>query len=272
MVQAVGGGKGREGSLMHHYELAHDDIQTRLMVLDALPAVCTVWQGTKLTYCNQSAADMFGLKHPQEYIDSFAELSPMRQPCGTPSMEKALDYVNKAFETGFCKFEWMHQTLDGVPVPTEITLKCVNWQGEYAVVGHTVDLREAKESYEMLTKLIDAAPVFMDIWDSQLNLVGCNEYARRLLKTLSRDDFVHDNAVFYPKYQPCGTESKEKEMAMLKQAQRDGYVKFDFVMQAADGEAIPLEHIYVLIRLRKKAYIVGYGIELRNIHRPHPPN
>ena len=268
MVHAAKGAEGKEGSLTHHYELAHCDIQTRLMVLDALPAACTVWQGTKLMYCNQSAADMFGLKNPQEYIDSFEELSPARQPCGTPSMEKALEHVNIAFETGFCKFEWMHQTLDGVPIPAEVTLRRVSWQEENAVVGHAIDLSEAKESFEMLTKLIDAAPVFMEIWDSRLNLVGCNEHARRLLKTSSRDDFIHDNAKFYPKYQPCGTESKEKEAALQKQALRDGYVKFDFVLHATDGEEIPLEYIYVLIRLRKKAYIVGYGYDLRNIRQP----
>ena len=244
-----------------------DEIQKRLMILDALPAVCTYWSGKELTYCNQSAADLFGLDCPQEYINNFVGLSPKRQPCGTLSMEKALHYVDMAFKTGYCKFEWMHQNLDGIPIPTEVTLKRVSWQGRYGVVGHTSDLRDAKESYEMLTKLIDASPMFMEIWDNQHNPIGCNERARFLLKASSRDDFIHENAKFYPKVQPCGTDSKQKEADMQKQALRDGYVKFDFIMLATDGEAVPLEFIYVLVRLRKKAYIVGYGYDLRGIRQ-----
>ena len=241
------------------------EAQLKLMIIDALPAVCTFWQDGKLTYCNQSAADFFGLNCPQDYIESFTELSPMRQPCGTPSMEKALKYVEKALKTGYCKFEWMHQSLDGVPIPTEITLKRISWQGNFGIVGHTLDMREAKESLEMLNRLVEVAPLLMETWDSQLSLISCNEQARILLKAATRDELVNENAKFYPKYQPCGTDSKEKERAMLKQALRDGYSKFEFVLLATDGEEIPLEYSYVPIQIRRKAYIVGFGYDLRSL-------
>ena len=244
------------------------EMQKIQAVVDALPVVCTLWLGYKLTYCNQAAANFFGLKDPREYIDNFAELSPNVQPCGTKSMEKAKHNLDTVYKTGHCKFEWMHQTLDGVPILTEVTLNRVKWQDEYGVVGHVLDIRDVKESSELLTKLIDALPMFMEVWDSQHNLISCNEYAERLLKAPKRNDFVYNNARYYPKHQPCGTDSKEKEMALQKKALSDGYVKFDFVVHAADGEEIPLEYIYVLIRLRKKAFIVGYGYDLRGIRQP----
>ena len=246
----------------NHDVLTSTEVQKRLLVLDALPAVCTFWLNFKLVYCNQAAANLFGLKDPQDYIDCFENISPRWQPCGTPSMEKAMYYVGKAVEEGVSKFEWMHQNLDGIPIPTEVTLKRVVWQDEIGVVGHTADLRETREAVDMLTRLIDAAPLFVETWDSSLNLINCNEHARRLLKAKTRDEFVNNNAKFYPKYQPCGTDSKEKELAMLKHALQEGHSKFEFTLLTTEGEELHFEYIYVLIRLRRKAYIIGYGYNL----------
>ncbi|MCL1941926.1 MAG: ATP-binding protein, partial [Synergistaceae bacterium] len=93
--------------------------------------------------CNEENVRLFGLKDKQEFIDCFSDLAPEYQPDGRLSSEKTA-YVKKAFEEGRCVFEWMHQKLDGTPIPTEVTLVRVDYEGDHAVAGYVRDLREHK--------------------------------------------------------------------------------------------------------------------------------
>jgi signal transduction histidine kinase/DNA-binding response OmpR family regulator/type II secretory pathway pseudopilin PulG len=120
------------------------DELTQLM-LDAMPFSCLLWdKNLDNLSCNQAAIKLFGLSGKQEYIDRFYDLSPEYQPDGSPSKEASFEKVKKAFETGYERFEWMHQTITCEPLPAEITLVRVKHKGEYIVVGYTRDLRELK--------------------------------------------------------------------------------------------------------------------------------
>ena len=89
------------------------------LLLDALPMCCQLWdRNFKTMDCNQAAVDLYGFKNKQEYIERFLECcSPEYQPDGQLSREKARIFVNKAFEDGYCKLEWMHKHLNGEPMP-----------------------------------------------------------------------------------------------------------------------------------------------------------
>jgi signal transduction histidine kinase/DNA-binding response OmpR family regulator len=120
------------------------DELTQLM-LDAMPFSCILWdKNLRNLSCNQAAVKLFGLSGKQEYIDRFHELSPEYQPDGMLSKEAALEKARGAFETGYDRFEWMHQTITGEPLPAEVTLVRVKHKGDYIVVGYTRDLRELK--------------------------------------------------------------------------------------------------------------------------------
>jgi diguanylate cyclase (GGDEF)-like protein len=120
------------------------DELTQLM-LDAMPFSCLLWdKNLHNLSCNQAAVTLFGLSGKQDYIDRFFDLSPEYQPDGTRSKETSIEKVKAAFETGYDRFEWMHQTIKGEPLPAEITLVRVKHKGDYIVVGYTRDLRELK--------------------------------------------------------------------------------------------------------------------------------
>jgi len=95
--------------------------------------------------CNQEIIKMFGLQVKQEFIDRMYDLYPEYQPSGEMSKEQLVAYFDKAFEKGHCRFEWMHQKLDGEQIPTEVSLVRVKFRGEYAVAGFIRDLREIKK-------------------------------------------------------------------------------------------------------------------------------
>jgi signal transduction histidine kinase/DNA-binding response OmpR family regulator len=60
-------------------------------------------------------------------------------------METALAEVKKAFVEGYNRFEWLHQTIDGEPVPCEVTLIRAEYMGQAVVLAYARDLREQKK-------------------------------------------------------------------------------------------------------------------------------
>jgi PAS domain S-box-containing protein len=98
----------------------------------------------KIIECNQEIVRIFGLREKHEFIEKMYDFFPEYQPSGELSKERIIDYFDEAFEDGYCRFEWMHQKLEGEQIPTEVTLVRVKFRGEYAVAGFIRDLRELK--------------------------------------------------------------------------------------------------------------------------------
>ncbi len=107
--------------------------------------------------CNPYLQRLFKLKSPKEFVDRFFELSPPRQPDGTPSQDAAARYLKAAYDTGFQRFEWMHVAADGTPIPCEITLVRMTLQGKPAIFGNIHDVTELKKAEEKLRQAQEAA-------------------------------------------------------------------------------------------------------------------
>ncbi len=123
---------------------AEAEERTRIM-FDATPLCCTFWdeEGNNVD-CNQEAVRMFGVKDKEEFLDRFVELSPEYQPDGSRSAEGFKRCTSIAVERGSYRFEWLHQTLSGEPMPTEVTLVRSRRGDKDIVAGFTRDLREHK--------------------------------------------------------------------------------------------------------------------------------
>ena len=134
-------------------EMREADERTQIM-LDATPLCANFWDKNHNNIdCNQEAVNLFDLKDKQEYLDRFSELSPEYQPNGRLSAEMALEKITIAFDEGYCQFEWMHQKLNGEPIPSEITLVRVKHREDFIVVGYTRDLRELKTMLDEMRKV-----------------------------------------------------------------------------------------------------------------------
>ncbi|MCL1929454.1 MAG: ATP-binding protein [Treponema sp.] len=116
------------------------------ILLDTMPLTCTLFhKDAKIFDCNEAAINQFKVKSKQEFIDRFWELSPEYQNDGQSSFEKAGMNINKAFAEGSTVFEWMHQAIDGTPIPMEVTLVRVKLRDDDVVAGYSRDLREYKQ-------------------------------------------------------------------------------------------------------------------------------
>ena len=165
------------GALIGHIETMQDvtkeheaDERTRLM-LDSMPFGCSFWdRNGNILDCNQAVVTLLGLPDKKTYMEAFHSLSPELQPNGGKSDELARENIRKAFETGYLRFEWMHRTLAGEDVPSEVTLVRIAWRGEFVLIGYQNDLRaltaarlELDKERLLLKEILDSSPVCMMI-------------------------------------------------------------------------------------------------------------
>lgn len=101
--------------------------------------------------CNQAALDMFKCptlalfcsKHPSEF-------SPLYQPCGGLSSELSRQRIQTAMEEGHCRFDWMHQRLNGEEFFAEVLLSPAKWGGLDVLQGVVRDVSERKKMEQEL--------------------------------------------------------------------------------------------------------------------------
>ncbi|MCL1903110.1 MAG: ATP-binding protein [Oscillospiraceae bacterium] len=119
------------------------------IVFDSAPISANLWnKELELILCNKAALKMFDITDMDLYLKRFDELSPEHQPCGTSSVKLRLEKHKAAFKSGYEKFEWMHQSLDGKPIPCEITLIRIEHEGVFHMAAYKRDLREQKRTEE----------------------------------------------------------------------------------------------------------------------------
>ncbi|MCL2057523.1 MAG: ATP-binding protein [Oscillospiraceae bacterium] len=136
---------GEQISEAHGEQLREAHERTRLL-LDAMPLACHLWNKDFIMFdCNEENNRLFDISDKYEIKNSFYKFSPLYQPDGQLSSEKAAESLIKAFEEGRLVMNWMHQTLDGTPIPTEVTLVRVPFGGEYVVAGYARDMREQEK-------------------------------------------------------------------------------------------------------------------------------
>jgi len=121
--------------------------------------------------CNQRAVKLFKLSSKQECLERFRELSPEYQPNGKLSKEKVFAFIDEAFEKGFTQFEWMHQALDGEPIPCEIMLIRVKHKKDVTVIGYIRDLRGLKTMLDELHKENENSNAMAHWYNSILNAI-----------------------------------------------------------------------------------------------------
>ncbi|MCL2191969.1 MAG: ATP-binding protein [Treponema sp.] len=256
-------------------EMERDAHELTQMILDSAPFVVGLWDDNyKVISASNQAMDMFKISDPQLLSDRLYDFSPEFQPCGTPSPKKSLQEVGKAYKDGYAKFEWMHHTARGEPMPSEVICKRFWRKGREMLVSYTRDLREIKaaeqkerEAYEMVNMLLDASPVFIEIWDDQLNLLDCNSQFVNMYGLSSKPEFIEKYHSLSPEFQPCGTPSREKIVAILKQALREGSSRTEWMHLTADGEELPVEVVFVRLMRHGRYILAGYNHDLRQIKK-----
>jgi len=122
------------------------------LMLDTIPVACFI--GTingEIFDCNDEAVRLFELKDKQEFLNNFERnLSPEYQPDGLNSYDELIKHGANAYKNGKSVFNWMHQLLDGTPVPAIVTLESVTYSGKKCLIAY---VRDRREYYKMTSEI-----------------------------------------------------------------------------------------------------------------------
>jgi len=213
--------------------------------------------------CNDGAINLFGLSNKQEYREKFYQLLPKYQPDGELSSKKMTEFNDKAFADGYCCFEWMHQKLNGDPIPCEVTLVRARHNDEFVLVTYIRDLRELKEADERTHIMFDATPLGANFWNQECNVIDCNQETLRLFDMPNKQEYLKMFFDLSPKYQPNGKSSREESIAFVKKAFEEGHYRFEWIHQNLNGEPIPCEVTLIRVKYKDGYIVVGYTRDLR---------
>jgi len=264
------------------------------LFIDSSPFVMSIWdEDFNLVTTSQKSVEMFGLSDQSQYLERFFELSPLYQPCGAKSREKSIDYLREAFEKGRVQFEWMHQTLKGDPFLVEVALVRFKRRDKFVIAAYTVSLRPIKalvakkldsndmarmiqEALPMLMEkkntaseeirmTLESLPLFIEIWDEELNVIGCNQQALDIFELENKEEYIDRYHELSPALQPSGKPSYKNAVGYVETALREGTNWFEWTHEKPDGEQLPVGVTCVRIERNGKHVIVAYNHDLRPV-------
>ena len=146
-------------------EAAAREVEERLRVmLDTMAFAAFFFDaGGNPIDCNQQALALYGCRDKKEFLGDFFSFSPEYQPDGERSVEKAREYIRRAFKTGKEVFRWEHRKADRTSLPAEITLIRVDWNGGHRIVAYARDLtslRETEDNLRRILSVVEGSPNF----------------------------------------------------------------------------------------------------------------
>ena len=275
MAKAIALGINRPGSCVYYVKNMLSASEMRLrMLFDNMPLVSNFCdKNFNILECNAEAAKLFGLKDKEEYIARFSELSPEFQPDGQNSLKKATALINDAILTGHAKFEWIHQKLDGEPIPCEITIVSSELKSIECVMSFIHDMREYHKNLEntrvmeqRLKAMLDASPILCAIFDENNNVIEANQAAADMFGMPDKRFYIEHYIDLCPEFQPDGIPSVEKVAMVMQQAREKGSAHFEWMHQTLDGKTlIPCEVHLEHVHLADKNVVMTYIRDLRDV-------
>lgn len=128
--------------------LRESEERFRRLFEDSADAMLLIDEG-RFVECNAAAVRMLRMESRDQLLNQKpADLSPVIQADGNPSVEKAQTLMAKALERGSLRFEWLYRRADGEIFPVEVLLTTIKQHGRRLI--HTVwrDITERKRAEE----------------------------------------------------------------------------------------------------------------------------
>jgi len=111
----------------------------------------------KFTQCNRAALNILGYSSRKEIVGKHpGDLSPLTQPDGSNSREKADKEITRALKTGSNRFEWVHQKQNRETFPVEVLLTRLEDDAGNTILHASMhDISKQKEMSDELTESED---------------------------------------------------------------------------------------------------------------------
>ncbi len=228
-------------------------------------------EGGRVVDCNFAAERM--LKGSREEIigETPDVLSPPTQPDGRTSMESVPEKIERAMETGYNRFEWVHRRLDGENFWADVTISVINYQNQKVLLVAWRDISEKKQleltlqkqqkalkianqNLQLLNSMVESSadPFYvLDVNDGfrlvLTNQSGCEHYGLPKEKLLS---------MRVPDWDPdVGPEQLQQLLAAVKEK---GHLSIETRHYHSSGNIIPVEVSINHLKDESGEYVYGY--------------
>ncbi len=203
------------------------------IMLDATPLCCFLWdEDMNILDCNAEAHRLFNFPNKKEFFEHFYELMPAYQPDGKHSKTEVVRKLRQALMTGFLKFEWMHQKLDGEFIPTEIYLVRVRYGRKWIVAAYVHDMRELKAMLGEMRKKEEELRVARDQAEQSSKAKG------EFLANMSHEIRTPMNAIVGMTHLLSATPLNEKQQNYVEKAEHSAKLLLSIIGEVLDFSKI----------------------------------
>ncbi len=144
----------------------------------------------KFKSCNPATLKLFKVETEEQFASLGPwDVSPLQQPDGRASADKAKEMIEKAIKEGSTFFEWTHKRMNGECFPTTVLLTRMDQNGKIFVQSTARDVTEQKQAEEQikrqhreLQQVLDSAVVQILYLDTEGHVVNCNHAVETALK------------------------------------------------------------------------------------------
>lgn len=207
--------------------------------------------------CNQSMLDLVDLEKKEQFVGQGpVHFSPEYQFDGRRSAEKALELINRCYDEGSLRFEWIHTKSTGVPFWCEVILTKMVLDGEEVLHTNWRDISEKKqlelklaEQKESFETLFNESMDGLAIFDGQ-QYIDCNKAFLTMFCFQRKEDVIgiHPKNIS-PTFQPDGRSSKDAALELIKSCMDKGSVRFEWLHQKSNGTVFWTEVIIIKVTL-----------------------
>ena len=250
---------------MIHIAHEFDDVERGQIMLDASPVTVNFFDSNlDIIDCNLVAVKKFNLTSKEAYCRNFYRLMPPIQPNGRSSKRLFKEYIQEAFDKGSTNREFLRQKADGTLVPTETYFVRMEHKGSFVVVSYSRDLTDVyavkekeRESREISEVLLSTTPLGVEMWNSRMDLVDCNEQIAEMFGFVDKEEYMYR----------VKTAWKDDHLSsfFFHQALEDGYSRYEDEFKRIDGEPLPCEVRLVRVTINSIPRIVAYYHDLSEV-------
>jgi PAS domain S-box-containing protein len=159
--------------VMAQENLKESQARFRLLFESANDAIFLLKDGF-VVECNARTLKMFRCQREEIIGKSAIELSPVRQPNGTLSLNLAVKYNRAAHEKEHQSFEWLHKRPDGSLFMAEVSVSVFDWKGDSYAQAIVRDISTRKQTEALLKQRYDFIAFLSRISADLINLdISC---------------------------------------------------------------------------------------------------
>lgn len=148
-----------------------------------------IFDGERNVACNDAALKLFGYTTKEEFCKTTpAMVSPEFQANGESSAIMVKQRIEEAIETGYSRFEWLHQHKDKTIFPTEVLLNASEIEGHTVIQAVVRDITQRKQeeavlqnSREELERILNSIPVGIAIIGKDKKIRKVNKAAKEMI-------------------------------------------------------------------------------------------